>query len=125
MESHVHEVTTVMTIEQAAVELEDHGHVQMTAVHRQVAQAQSYIGPVASMQQVFQSPHIHLVGQPLVGDPAVPGPVAAELSLSIQGVLRPAPDRTGPSGHVLCHGPGVQAIGIKSNQGTTGEYLGP
>ena len=101
MEPHVHKLVTAVTMKQPAMELEDCNCAGMIAIHVQVAQAQLHLGPVASMQQTLQPPHIHPVGQTLKGGPAVPGAVAVGRlggSLSVQDLVRLAPDVGGPMG---------------------------
>ena len=105
-EPGVLELETVMTVKQAAVELEHHGGVWIIAFHRQVPQAESHLRFVGGMQQALQPKEFRLVGQPLEWGLAVALPIAMGRALIIQAIAQFAPDLSSPMGMscVMAHG---------------------
>ena len=67
----VNEPMAMVAVKQVAMELEDHGHVWVIAIHWHMAQAQLRLGPYATMQQVLHPLHSCLIGQLLEHPPAV------------------------------------------------------
>ena len=123
-EPDILELATVLTVKQAAMELEHCSCVRMIAAHGQVPHAQWHLRPVGGMQQALQLVGFCLVGQPLEGGPAMAWPISVGHALGIQAIVWLALDLAGPDGHFLCHGPGLKLISTKTNQGATGERLG-
>ena len=95
----VNELMTMVAVKQIAMELEDHGHVWVIAIHWHVAQAQLRLGPYATMQQALHLLLRCLIGQLLEHTPAVIWERFTTLpgSLRAQDVFRLTPDVMGMS----------------------------
>ena len=95
----INELMTMVAVKQIAMELEDHGHVWVIAIHWHAAQAQLCLGPYATMQQALHPLLSCLIGQLLGHTPAVIWEKFTTLpgSLRAQDIFRLTPDVLGMS----------------------------
>ena len=124
-EPGVLELATVMTVKQAAIELEHHGDVWMTATHRQVPQAELHLRSIVGMQQALHPTEFHLVGQPLEWGPAVALPIAVGRALGIQAIAQLTQDLSSLMGMSCAMAHGWSELASKPTRVRQGSALVP